>query len=339
MATRHSLRRAVALRRQIARRRPVSSYCPLWFSLCIGIPLACTPAASVSPAQSPSGPNGGVPEATLRGTPPEAASPAAGTVEVPPVTASSAAPTPPAAGPLECVQPADPEFDKESTWSKEMGQRLNRALPTLRRCAPALPAGEEARVTLRMVYEHDGAPASQHVVQSTPNGCAVTECLKQGLARVLSPPLLIEEASYDIALVLTPGAAPERADEAPDVLPPDEAVAKAPNNCVDPAVARLSMGKVREVVATSYDELEKCYGEALTRDHAAAGNVTFEFVIGHEGEVSSAQARSATLQDCTAIRCMLDQFRGLAFPQPVGRSVRVIYPIQYVVEQAPVSLR
>jgi hypothetical protein len=36
---------------------------------------------------------------------------------------------------------------------------------------------------------------------------------------------------------------------------------------------------------------------------------------------------------------MLVQFRALSFPEPVGRSVRVIYPINYVLEQQSVTLR
>jgi hypothetical protein len=36
---------------------------------------------------------------------------------------------------------------------------------------------------------------------------------------------------------------------------------------------------------------------------------------------------------------MLEQFRGLSFPPPVGRSVRVIYPLNYLIEQPSVSLR
>ena len=38
---------------------------------------------------------------------------------------------------------------------------------------------------------------------------------------------------------------------------------------------------------------------------------------------------------CAAIDCMLGHFRALSFPEPVGRSVRVIYPINYVLEQQP----
>lgn len=252
--------------------------------------------------------------------------------------AASTASAPKSTGSLDCVAPPDPEFDKESPWSKEVGARLERALPSLRPCTADLPAAEEARVTLRLVYEKDGAPASQHVVDGTRNVCAAAECLKQELAKLRSPELVIDQGSYDLALVLKRNAVPQRAGEPTNPLVDDD-VAEDPSSCVDPAVARLSQEKVREVVSTSYDQLKACYGQALVRDHAISGNVTFEFVIGRAGEVTSAQARAATFPDCQAIECMLGQFRALSFPAPVGRSVRVIYPINYVIEQAPMTLR
>jgi hypothetical protein len=235
------------------------------------------------------------------------------------------------------VVPPDPEFDKESPWSKAHGERLSRELARLGHCSQPLPPSETAEVTLRLTYGQDGAPLSQHVVASTPNACALTDCLKQALAEVRAPKLLIERAAYDLALVLRGGAAPERSEEPPAVLAPDDAVTEG--SCVDPEVARLSHAKVREVVSTRHDGLKACYSQAIYRDHAAEGNVTFEFVIGREGEVASAQARAATLHDCGAINCMLGELRALSFPAPVGRSVRVIYPIRYLLEQDPVILR
>jgi len=92
-------------------------------------------------------------------------------------------------------------------------------------------------------------------------------------------------------------------------------------------------------VSTTFPDLKQCYGQALMRDHAAKGNVTFEFVIGQGGKVARAQIREATLPDCAAIQCMLAEFRGLEFPAPVGRSVRIVYPISYVVEQSPVKIQ
>jgi hypothetical protein len=261
-----------------------------------------------------------------------------------PETLTAAAPAggqtfapPPSTAPLTCVSPPDPELDQESPWSKELGQLLHAELPKLGRCSASLSSGDEAEVTVRLVYGKDGNPTSQHIVHSTTTACTITECLKEELGKVRSPALLIDRASYDLALVLTRGAPPERASEPPDAL--TEGPIDDPGSCVDPEVRRLSRASVREVVSTRYDELTACYTQALVRDHQATGNVTFELVIGHEGQVAGLQVREATLHDCPAIHCMLDQLRTLAFPAPVGRSVRVIYPIRYEVEQASVSLR
>lgn len=238
---------------------------------------------------------------------------------------------------LTCVAPRDPELDAESPWSKELGQLLHTELPKLGRCTLGLSSGDAELVTVRLVYAQDGTPTSQHIVHSTTKACQVTECLKDELAKVRSPKLLIDRASYDVALVLARGAIPERARETPDHLA--EGPIDDPSSCVDPEVLRLSRAAVRGVVSTRYDELTACYTQALTRDHRAEGNVTFELVIGHEGQVADLTVREATLHDCPAIHCMVDQLRTLAFPAPVGRSVRVIYPIRYEVEQASVSLR
>jgi hypothetical protein len=211
-------------------------------------------------------------------------------------------------------------------------------LPALRRCTLDLDPEDEATITLRLVYAKDGAPISQHVVTSTSNACAASECLKQQLAVVRGSRLLIDKASIDVTLALARNAVPVRVQQPIDPLTPDGA-SVSDNGCVDADVARLSQTVVRQIVSTSYDELQNCYGQALARNHSATGKVTFEFVIGQNGAVSEAWARDATLYDCPAIECMLTQFRGLSFPEPVGRSVRVIYPISYVLEQPPMQLR
>src|SRR6185295_17904376 len=140
-----------------------------------------------------------------------------------------------------------------------------------------------------------------------------------------SPKLEIDRASYDISLVLERGSV-RRAPEPPDVIASD-ADDLGGGSCVDPAIAALSRTKIREVVSTSYADLKNCYGQALMRDHSVTGKVTVEFVIGQAGKVARAQVREATLPDCPAIQCMLAEFRALEFPAPVGRSLRVIYPI------------
>jgi hypothetical protein len=282
-------------------------------------------------------------EAELRAAPPPGAAATApsGPLSTPAAnqTPAEAPPPPPASdADFACVHPPDPELEKESAWSRETTGRLVEVLPQLRRCSLDLAADDPARVTLRLVYAKDGAPISQHVVASTSNGCSVSECIKQQLATVRSPRLLIDKASIDLTLSLARGAVPQRVNEAVDPLTPDAATVSS-NACVDPEVARLSQTAVREIVSSTYDQLQVCYSQALARNHSATGKVTFEFVIGQNGGVAEAWAREATLHDCAAIDCMLNQFRALRFPEPVGRSVRVIYPINYVLEQQPVTLQ
>jgi hypothetical protein len=241
-------------------------------------------------------------------------------------------------GSLECVAGADPDLDKESPWHQDLGARLNRALPGLRACSQSLPSGAEAELTLRMLYDQQGTARSAHVVHSNASGCAVSECVKRELTRVIAPRLLIPQSSYDISLRLKRGEMPRRDDQT-EVLVDDDDDAQDPSSCIDPAIAALSRSRVRQIVATTFPDLKKCYDQALVRDRQATGNVTFEFVIGEGGRVVRADARDATLADCTAIRCMLSEFRDLSFPAPVGRAVRVIYPINYVREQPPMALK
>jgi hypothetical protein len=328
---------------------------PRWSRALIGLALsglgwaACLPSAGPGPRgaeQETARQNGARAESNappveveLRAAPPPSAAAEVGTA-VPP--ASSSAPSPIASVPIDpelaCVQPPDPELDKESPWSQEIGQRLEQALPGLKHCSLDLAPDDDATITLRLVYAKDGSAISQHVVTSTANACSASDCLERELGKIKSPSLYIDKASIDLTLALARGAAPKRVREPVDPLTPDEAPVSA-GGCVDVEIARLSQPAVREIVSGTYDELQRCYGEALARNHSATGKVTFEFVIGQSGAVAEAWARDATLYDCQAIQCMLAQFRGLSFPEPVGRSVRVIYPINYVLEQQPVTLR
>lgn len=243
-----------------------------------------------------------------------------------------------AAAPLACIAPADPEFDRESPWSKAIGARLERELPKLAHCTNELPPEETANVTLRFIYAGDGSPRSRHIVAGASAGCAAAECIQRALGGVRAPKLVIEQGTFDLPLILERGKAPRRTvDERAGLA--DAAESADPASCVDPAAARLSRATVDEIVGSTFERLESCYSHAIARDHQANGTVTFEFVIGLEGEVALAQARDSTLYDCEAIECMLVPFRELRFPPPLGRSVRVIYPIRYSIEQPPVQLR
>jgi len=236
------------------------------------------------------------------------------------------------------VAPPDPEFDRESPWSKAIGERLGRELSKLAHCNSELPPDETANVTLRFIYSGDGSPRSRHIVAGTSAGCAAAECVQRALGGVFAPKLSIEQGAFDLPLILERGRAPRRTHDERAGLADDEDH-EDPASCIDPVAARLSRSNVDEMVGTTFERLESCYSHAIARDHQASGTVTFEFVIGLEGEVVLAQARDSTLYDCEAVECMLVPLRQLRFPPPLGRSVRVIYPIRYSIEQPPVQLR
>lgn len=299
------------------------------------VPAPASPAAS-SPARASI--EVAAPPAASAGdrSPQGAGAPRAAVVAMPPGAASAS--PPPAPSSLACVAPPDPEFDRESPWSKAIGERLERELPKLVHCNSELSPGEEANVTLRFIYAGDGTPRSQHIVAGASAGCAAAACVQRALAGLRAPKLIIEQGAFDLPLILERGRPPRRTqDERAGLTEGDEST--DPASCVDPAAARLSRSAVDEIVGTTFPQLESCYAHAIARNHQASGTVTFEFVIGLEGEVALVQARESTLYDCEAIECMLVPFRQLRFPPPLGRTVRVIYPIRYSIEQPPVQLR
>lgn len=285
--------------------------------------LACTPPASAPPAAAPTAPAAApvAPEAEL-------------SAPVPPPTSSAPTPAPTPVDSTSCIAQPDPELERESPWGHDIGRQLALELPNARRCTADLPEGEEARLTLRLVYGKGGEPLGQYVLSSDELACSVAECVKQELADVNAVKLDIERGSIDLALVLRRDAAPERSAEPVDPLGDDQ-----PSSCVSPEVRELSRPRVREIVATKHAALTACYGQALVRRHDAEGTVTFEFTIGQGGELASVQARESTLHDCPAIECMLKELAPLTFPAPVGRGLRVIYPVKFVLErQQPVKL-
>lgn len=290
---------------------------------------SCAPPAPRAPAPAPEAAPALAPEAQLSAAPPASPTPA------PPASAELSPLPPPEPGSLSCIAPPDPELDKESPWHKSIGEQLALELPNARRCTSTLPEGTTAALTLRLVYGQDGRPLSQHVVSGDAEGCTVAECIKQELSDVNSGKLAIERGSIDLALVLERDKVPQRSTEPSDPLGDED----EPSACIDAEVARLSRKVVRELVGTTHERLKQCYGQALARQRSAAGTVTFEFVIGQEGEMASVQARESTLYDCAAIECMLAELKPLRFPPPVGRGVRVVYPIKYVLEQPPVTLK
>lgn len=261
-----------------------------------------------------------------------AAEPSAPAVANTPVVA----PSPPVVpGLLSCVQPPAEGHDDQAPWSVKLGERLNEKAAQLAHCTGQLPVGESDLI-VRLVYAGDGSPMSAHVARASAASCAVSQCIVDGLVDVWGPKKAnIDPLSYDFSLVVRRGEAPQWTGELVDPLMPEATDA----SCVDPQIRQLSKKRVYETISTTFTELKKCHMRAVERDRTAVGLVTFEFVIGPSGKVATTRARDSTLYDCEAIECMKEQFGSLSFAPPVGRSVPVIFPVEFAIDQDSVAFR
>ena len=107
--------------------------------------------------------------------------------------------------------------------------------------------------------------------------------------------------------------------------------------CVEPATAaepslvesrgRLAPQVIELVVERELVALRGCYQHALERSALAAGQINVHFVIDAGGRVAHTRAEHTSLPDCDAVRCVLEVFRGLRFPEPEGGGLHVLYPV------------
>ncbi len=237
---------------------------------------------------------------------------------------------------LACVTPLDPKLEDESPWQEDLGKRIDEVLEGADPCHVGMAPEETGWLALRLLYDETGQPTSQHVISATPSGCAAARCLTEKVANIHAAGLKPGQAGYyDLGLLLEGGERPLRSPYPVDPLGGEA----EPAACVDPEIARLSRSKVREAIGDTHKGLKQCYDRALVRNHSAEGKVTFELLISRSGAVERAFATESTLYDCEAIECMLGKFRELDFPPPLGRTLRVRYPVTYTVQQYSVRLQ
>jgi hypothetical protein len=53
------------------------------------------------------------------------------------------------------------------------------------------------------------------------------------------------------------------------------------------------------------------------------------FVIGRDGAVSNVRNGDSDLPDAAVVRCVVQAYYGLSFPEPEGGIVTVVYPIMF----------
>jgi hypothetical protein len=89
----------------------------------------------------------------------------------------------------------------------------------------------------------------------------------------------------------------------------------------------LDRGEIQKVINSHIHELQGCYERQLVMSPNLAGKVTFEWVIGTSGGVTTVKIKASTLSSNEATSCMQAAIHRWQFPAPSGGQVTVIYPI------------
>lgn len=90
---------------------------------------------------------------------------------------------------------------------------------------------------------------------------------------------------------------------------------------------RLPSEVIQRILRTHFGVFRKCYEAALQRNAKLEGRVTVKFVIGRDGKVSGAADGGSDIGDGQMISCVVEDVAKLAFPQPEGGVVTVVYPV------------
>lgn len=85
----------------------------------------------------------------------------------------------------------------------------------------------------------------------------------------------------------------------------------------------LESAVVTRAIGQNLGRVRLCYAEGLGRVPTLAGKVLLRLAIGRDGVVSVAGTGWSELSDKDVSRCLLDAFRGMAFPVPEGRIATV----------------
>jgi hypothetical protein len=92
---------------------------------------------------------------------------------------------------------------------------------------------------------------------------------------------------------------------------------------------RLPAEVIQRIVRQNYGRFRVCYESGLRSSPTLEGRVEVRFVIGRDGAVSNVSNGNSDLPDPSVVRCVLQAYYGLSFPQPESGIVSVVYPIMF----------
>jgi hypothetical protein len=92
---------------------------------------------------------------------------------------------------------------------------------------------------------------------------------------------------------------------------------------------RLPPEIIQRIVRQNFSRMKRCYMTGLEANPNLEGRVVVRFVIGRDGNVSTATDGDSDLPDKTVRACVVAAFQALSFPQPESGIVTVVYPIVF----------
>ena len=86
---------------------------------------------------------------------------------------------------------------------------------------------------------------------------------------------------------------------------------------------------IQRIVRQNYGRFRLCYENGLRTNPSLQGRVAVRFVIGRDGAVSNVSNGNSDMPDAAVVACVIRAYYTLAFPQPEGGIVTVVYPIMF----------
>jgi hypothetical protein len=86
---------------------------------------------------------------------------------------------------------------------------------------------------------------------------------------------------------------------------------------------------IQRIVRQNFGRFRLCYENGLRANPHLRGRIAVRFTIGRDGSVVDARDGGSELPDAGVVSCVARAFSNLAFPQPEGGVVTVVYPITF----------
>lgn len=92
---------------------------------------------------------------------------------------------------------------------------------------------------------------------------------------------------------------------------------------------------IQRIVRQNYGRMRGCYEEGLRQNPHAAGRLTVQFVIEHDGSVSRVSTAGADEVGAGVAACVVRAMQQMSFPSPDGGTVTVSYPFVFSPADGP----